>query len=98
MNERINEKCAVNAYHWKHCLMTNRFGLNIDAFYNRRFDVKTQSSTCANDHFSRAGKARLADALMPRYYVQHASLGLLISEAAVISKDGVGWQENPVIV
>lgn len=46
---------------------------------------------------SRAGEERYANSLMAKYYTQRASAGLLISEATVISKDGVGWQQSPAI-
>ena len=46
---------------------------------------------------SRAGEQRLANPLMAKYYAQRASAGLLISEATVISKDGIGWQQSPGI-
>ncbi len=46
---------------------------------------------------SRAGEERLANPLMAEYYSQRASAGLLITEATVISKDGVGWQQSPAI-
>ncbi|MDC0357390.1 alkene reductase [Oligoflexia bacterium] len=46
---------------------------------------------------SKAGEGRLANSLMAEYYTQRASAGLLITEATVISKDGVGWQQSPAI-
>ena len=46
---------------------------------------------------SRAGEKRLANSLMAEYYSQRSSAGLLITEATVISKDGVGWQQSPAI-
>jgi len=46
---------------------------------------------------SRAGEERLANALMAEYYVQRASAGLIISEATVISKQGIGWLNSPGI-
>jgi len=46
---------------------------------------------------SRAGTERLANALMAEYYSQRASAGLIITEAAVISKQGIGWLNSPGI-
>jgi len=46
---------------------------------------------------SRAGTERLANALMAEYYAQRASAGLIISEATVISKQGIGWLNSPGI-
>ena len=46
---------------------------------------------------SRAGKERLANALMAEYYAQRSSAGLLISEATTISAQANGWNESPGI-
>jgi N-ethylmaleimide reductase len=46
---------------------------------------------------SRAGAERLANALMAKYYSQRASAGLIITEATVISKQGIGWLNSPGI-
>jgi N-ethylmaleimide reductase len=46
---------------------------------------------------SRAGKERLANSLMAEYYAQRASAGLIITEATVISKQGIGWLNSPGI-
>lgn len=46
---------------------------------------------------SRAGKERLANALMAEYYSQRASAGLIITEATVISKQAIGWLNSPGI-
>jgi N-ethylmaleimide reductase len=46
---------------------------------------------------SRAGKDRLANALMAEYYAQRSSAGLLISEATTISAQANGWNESPGI-
>lgn len=46
---------------------------------------------------SRAGRERMANALMATYYVQRASAGLLITEATVISEQGIGWLNSPGI-
>jgi len=46
---------------------------------------------------SRAGEERLANALMAEYYAQRASAGLIITEATVISKQGIGWLNSPGI-
>lgn len=46
---------------------------------------------------SRAGTARMANALMAEYYAQRASAGLVITEATVVSKQGIGWLNSPGI-
>jgi N-ethylmaleimide reductase len=46
---------------------------------------------------SRAGKERLANALMAEYYAQRSSAGLIITEATVISRQGIGWPNSPGI-
>ncbi len=46
---------------------------------------------------SRAGEERIANALMAEYYAQRASAGLLITEATVISEQGIGWLNSPGI-
>lgn len=46
---------------------------------------------------SRAGADRLANPLMAEYYAQRASAGLIISEATVISTQGIGWINSPGI-
>jgi N-ethylmaleimide reductase len=46
---------------------------------------------------SRAGEERMPNALMAEYYAQRASAGLIISEAAVVSKQGIGWLNSPGI-
>jgi len=46
---------------------------------------------------SRAGKERMPNALMAEYYAQRASAGLIISEATVVSKQGIGWLNSPGI-
>lgn len=46
---------------------------------------------------ARAGKERLPNALMAEYYGQRASAGLIITEATVISKQGIGWLNSPGI-
>lgn len=46
---------------------------------------------------SRAGEERMANALMAEYYTQRASAGLLITEATVVSKQGIGWINSPGI-
>jgi len=45
----------------------------------------------------RAGKERIANELMADYYLQRASAGLLITEATVISQQGIGWSDSPGI-
>ena len=46
---------------------------------------------------SRAGTERMANALMAEYYSQRASVGLIITEATVISPQGIGWLNSPGI-
>ncbi|MEM9770536.1 MAG: alkene reductase [Cyanobacteria bacterium P01_D01_bin.73] len=45
----------------------------------------------------RAGAERIPNALMAKYYAQRAKGNLLISEATVISEQGIGWQDSPGI-
>lgn len=45
----------------------------------------------------RAGKERVPNELMAEYYFQRAGAGLLITEATVISKQGIGWIDSPGI-
>src|SRR5512135_199373 len=46
---------------------------------------------------SRAGEKRLPNALMAEYYAQRAAAGLIITEATVVSKQGIGWLNSPGI-
>lgn len=46
---------------------------------------------------SRAGQERIPNALMAEYYAQRASAGLIISEATVVSEQGIGWINSPGI-
>lgn len=46
---------------------------------------------------ARAGMERTPNALMQEYYTQRAGAGLLITEATVISEQGIGWQQSPGI-
>lgn len=46
---------------------------------------------------ARAGVERLPNALMAKYYAQRSNAGLLISEATVVSEQGIGWQNTPGI-
>lgn len=46
---------------------------------------------------SRAGEERMPNQLMAEYYQQRASAGLIITEATVISKQGIGWRNSPGI-
>lgn len=46
---------------------------------------------------SRAGDTRVANDLMAEHYLQRASAGLLITEATVISEQGIGWIGSPGI-
>ncbi|MGL1932227.1 MAG: alkene reductase [Desulfotalea sp.] len=45
----------------------------------------------------RAGKDRVPGDLMAEYYFQRAGAGLLITEATVVSKQGIGWIDSPGI-
>ena len=46
---------------------------------------------------ARSGDERIPNALMADYYSQRASAGLIISEATVVSKIGIGWVDSPGI-
>lgn len=46
---------------------------------------------------SRAGQARIPNELMAEYYYQRSGAGLLITEATVISEEGIGWIDSPGI-
>ena len=46
---------------------------------------------------ARAGSLRIPTDLMAEYYRQRASAGLIISEATVISEQGIGWIDSPGI-
>jgi 2,4-dienoyl-CoA reductase-like NADH-dependent reductase (Old Yellow Enzyme family) len=46
---------------------------------------------------ARAGASRIPNALMAEYYRQRASAGLIISEATVVSPQGVGYADTPGI-
>ena len=46
---------------------------------------------------SRAGKERVPNSLIAEYYAQRASSGLIITEATVISIQGIGWPNSPGI-
>jgi N-ethylmaleimide reductase len=46
---------------------------------------------------ARAGCERLPNDLMAEYYAQRASAGLIITEATVISEQGIGWVDSPGI-
>jgi len=45
----------------------------------------------------RAGRERVPNDLMAEYYTQRASAGLIITEATVISEQGIGWVDSPGI-
>jgi N-ethylmaleimide reductase len=45
----------------------------------------------------RAGETRAPNDLMAEYYFQRASAGLLITEATVVSRQGIGWIGSPGI-
>ncbi|MEB3359412.1 MAG: alkene reductase [Synechococcales bacterium] len=46
---------------------------------------------------ARAGSDRIPNALMAEYYTQRASSGLIITEATVVSRQGIGWINSPGI-
>lgn len=46
---------------------------------------------------ARAGTERMPNDLMAEYYAQRSSAGLIISEATVVSKQGIGWINSPGI-
>ncbi|MEP6546596.1 MAG: alkene reductase [Gammaproteobacteria bacterium] len=46
---------------------------------------------------SRAGSARIPNALMAEYYAQRASAGLILTEATVVSCMGIGYADTPGI-
>jgi N-ethylmaleimide reductase len=46
---------------------------------------------------SRAGVQRLPNKLMAEYYAQRSTAGLIVSEATVVSKQGIGWLNSPGI-
>lgn len=45
----------------------------------------------------RAGNERIPNDLMAEYYHQRSGAGLIISEATVISRQGIGWIDSPGI-
>jgi 2,4-dienoyl-CoA reductase-like NADH-dependent reductase (Old Yellow Enzyme family) len=46
---------------------------------------------------ARSGESRIPNALMAAYYAQRASAGLIITEATVVSEQGIGWLQSPGI-
>jgi N-ethylmaleimide reductase len=46
---------------------------------------------------ARSGEERMPNAAMGTYYAQRASAGLIVSEATVVSQQGIGWQQSPGI-
>lgn len=46
---------------------------------------------------ARAGATRIPNELMARYYAERASAGLIISEATVVSPQGIGYADTPGI-
>ncbi len=45
----------------------------------------------------RAGSERVPNDMMAEYYYQRSTAGLLITEATVVSKQGIGWIDSPGI-
>ena len=43
----------------------------------------------------RAGATRVPNDLMAEYYAQRASAGMIITEATVVSEQGIGWIDSP---
>jgi len=46
---------------------------------------------------ARSGASRIPNAMMATYYDQRASAGLIITEATVVSEQGIGWLNSPGI-
>lgn len=46
---------------------------------------------------ARAGESRIPNPIMSAYYEQRAAAGLIITEATVISEQGIGWLNSPGI-
>jgi 2,4-dienoyl-CoA reductase-like NADH-dependent reductase (Old Yellow Enzyme family) len=46
---------------------------------------------------ARAGESRIPNQVMATYYEQRAAAGLIITEAAVVSEQGIGWVNSPGI-
>ncbi len=46
---------------------------------------------------ARAGASRMPNQAMATYYEQRAAAGLIITEAAVVSEQGIGWVSSPGI-
>ena len=46
---------------------------------------------------ARAGESRIPTDAMATYYAQRAGAGLIITEATVVSEQGIGWLESPGI-
>lgn len=45
----------------------------------------------------RAGESRVPNELMTEHYLQRSSAGLIITEATVVSQQGIGWNGSPGI-
>ncbi len=46
---------------------------------------------------ARAGKSRIPNQAMATYYEQRAAAGLIVTEATVVSEQGIGWLDSPGI-
>lgn len=46
---------------------------------------------------ARSGEQRIPNELMKEYYLQRANAGLIITEATVVSQQGIGWINSPGI-
>jgi 2,4-dienoyl-CoA reductase-like NADH-dependent reductase (Old Yellow Enzyme family) len=46
---------------------------------------------------ARAGEQRMPNPLVGKYYSQRSSAGLIVTEATVISRQGIGWRQSPGI-
>ncbi|SDU50845.1 alkene reductase [Desulfobacula phenolica] len=61
-----------------------------------KFDLKNRIVMAPMTR-GRAGSNRIPNDLMAQYYHQRSSAGLLITEATVVSEQGIGWIDSPGI-
>jgi N-ethylmaleimide reductase len=71
-------------------------GILFDPFSTAKLNLKNRIALAPMTR-GRAGKERIPNELMAEYYHQRSSAGLLITEATVISKQGIGWIDSPGI-
>jgi len=62
----------------------------------KNFDLKNRIVLAPMTR-GRAGSERVPNEMMAEYYFQRASAGLMITEATVISEQGIGWIDSPGI-